>query len=291
MSSCLPQGPFAPASAGAFPPLRDDEPHLEPHPPPSSGAQRPVETGSHQGAVVETDRPLDSSQNSSPTSNTKHESTAFLKNSEMLPKWRPKSLRKRMFFAFAFVFVACIATLAGLFAYSRSHQGLLTVDTHLHYLWTYSPTLFFTIAGACWSRVAYRILQMQPWRLISQSQTSMPEALLVDYVTPIALSSLFKAIKARHSLVATVLLASLALQLVTILSTGLFDVEYLLVQRNGPISLLDNITGVDHDFSTVSAGPDLTIYSIQNTNLSYPEGTTSLYAVPRLSYSPGTSTP
>ena len=29
--------------------------------------------------------------------------------------------------------------------YSRSHHGLLTVDTRLHYLWTYAPTLFFTI--------------------------------------------------------------------------------------------------------------------------------------------------
>jgi hypothetical protein len=284
-------GPWTPASAGAFAPLRDDEPHPEPRPSPSSGAQRLVKTGIHQGAVVETDGPLESSQNTSPTSYTKHAPTAPLKNSEVLPGWRPKSLRKTTFFAFAFVFVACIATLAALFAYSRSHQGLLTVDTHLHYLWTYTPTLFFTIAGACWSRVAYRILQMQPWRMISQSQTSMPEALLVDYVTPIALSSLFKAIKARHLLVVMGLLASIALQVVTILSTGLFDVEYLLVQKNGPISLLDNITGVAHDFSTISAGPELTIYSIQNTNLSYPEGTTSLYAVPKLSYPAGTSTP
>jgi Protein of unknown function (DUF3433) len=216
---------------------------------------------------------------------------ALFKNYETLPGWRPTSLRKTTFLASALASVACIVTLAALFALSRANNGLRTVDIHLHYLWTYIPTLFFTIAGACWSMVAYRVLQLQPWRMILQGQGSMSEALLVDYVTPNPLASLFKAIRARHSLVGMALLASMVLQLVTILSTGLFGIEYLPFQKNAPIHLLDTITGIAHDFSTISAGPDLTIYSIQNTNLSYPEGTTSLYAVPRLSYPGGTLYP
>ncbi len=124
--------------------------------------------------------------------------------------------------------------------------------------------------------------------MLSKNQSSTPEALVVDYVTPIALVSLFKAIRARHLLVATVLLASVALQAVTILSTGLFDVEYLQVQRNATLQRLDSITGLDHDFSAISGSPDLTIYSVQNTNLSYPEGTNALYAVPKLHYTSGT---
>ena len=230
--------------------------------------------------------------NTSTWSETKPEARVTTeRREEALPgkvEWRPWSLRKTTFLAFALVLVACIATLAGLFAFSRAHQGLLTADPHLHYLWTYTPTLFFTIVGTCWSRALYRILQMQPWRMISHDQAALSEALLVDYVTPSAPESLFKGIRARHSLVVIALLASLALQAVTVLSTGLFDVEYLSVTKNGRITLLDGISGVDHDFSTISASPDLTIYSNQNTNLSYPEGTTSRYAVPRLSYSRGT---
>jgi hypothetical protein len=209
------------------------------------------------------------------------------KGHDALPGWRPRSLRKTTLFALSAVFTACIAALAAVFAYSRSHQGLLSVDTHLHYLWTYAPTLFFTILGALWSRVAYRIHQMQPWRMLSQQGQISPEALLIDYVTPIPIVSLLKAAKARHLLVVIVLIASIALQLVTVLSTGLFDVQYLEISKNTTLSSLGSISGLDHDFSTVSASPDLTIYSIQNTNLSYPDGTTSLYAVPKLSYSAG----
>ncbi|KAJ9608752.1 hypothetical protein H2200_006523 [Cladophialophora chaetospira] len=223
-----------------------------------------------------------SSQNPSLKSYFKH--GPFINDGGALGAWRPKSLRETTFSAFAFVHVACIATLAGLFDYSRSHQGLLTVDTDLHYVWTYAPPLFFTVVGACWSRVAYRIHQMQPWRIIAERQKFPQEALLVEYVTPIALVSLFKAIRARHLLVVTVILASIALQLVTILSTGLFDVEYLQVRRNTALHRLDIITGLDHDFSIISGSPDLTIYSVQNTNLSYPEGTNADYAAPELSY-------
>ncbi|KAK4940665.1 hypothetical protein LTR10_019295 [Elasticomyces elasticus] len=223
-----------------------------------------------------------------PPAEPEHAPKVFLRNIGAPPGWRPKSLRKRTFFACAFVFLACLVTFAVLFSYSRSHQGLLTVDTRLHYLWTYAPTLFFTIVGACWARVAYRALQMQPWRMLAQDPTSASEALLVDYVTPITLKSLFRAVRARHFLAALILLASMALQLVTILSTGLFDVEYLSVQKNGPIPLVDTITGASHDFSNIGAEPALTIYSVQNTNLSYPEGTTSVHAVPKLSY-PGVS--
>lgn len=201
--------------------------------------------------------------------------------------WRPLSLRKTTFFAFAFILLSCIVVFAALFAYSRSNQGILTVNTHLHYLWTYSPTLFFTIAGACWSRVVYRIHQMQPWRMMSEGRDSLPHALFVDYITPFTLVSLFRAIKARHLAVVTSLLTSIALLVVTILSTGLFDVEFVQIHKTAPITVLDTITGTDHDFSDVTASPDLTIYSIQNTNLSYPEGTSSNYAVPKLSYSGG----
>ncbi|KAI1617029.1 hypothetical protein EDD36DRAFT_461890 [Exophiala viscosa] len=246
--------------------------------------------GSRHRIVREFHEPLESSSLRRETdpvhpSEREYAPNVSLKNINASQRWRPKSLRKRVFFACAFVFLACVVTFAVVFSYSRSNQGLLKVDTRLHYLWTYAPTLFFTIVGACWARVAYRTLQMQPWRMIARDPTSTSKALLVDYVTPIALKSLFKAARARHFLAVLVLLVSLALQIVTILSTGLFEVEYVSIQKHGPISLIDTITGASHDFSNIGAGPALTIYSVQNTNLSYPEGTTSAHAVPKLSYS------
>jgi hypothetical protein len=266
-------------------PLRDGGIPAEPH------RSKPFTTHSLAGgaireAVAEKDGSVTSSHDyASAFLYTKRKDTT--KNCGAPTGWRPKSLRKATLLGFAVVFIGCMAALGELFAYSHSHHGLLTVDTHLHYLWTYAPTLFFTIVGAFWSRVAYRINQMQPWRMILERQSPKTEALLVDYVTPITFISLFKAMKERHLPVVMVLLALIALQLVTVLSTGLFDFEYLQVQKNATLSRLDTITGLNHDFSTISASPDLTIYSVQNTNLSYPEGTSSLYAVPKLSYPAG----
>ncbi len=126
---------------------------------------------------------------------------------------------------------------------------------------------------------------------MAEAKSVTSDALLVDYVTPIPVISLFKALRPRHVLVAASISTSIALQVVTVLSTGLFDMEYLRIGRNTLISQIDSITRLAHDFSTISASPDLTIYSVQNTNLSYPEGTNAFYAVPKLSYPAGNSAP
>lgn len=114
---------------------------------PPLSASAGVKKVTRLGKVMETHEPLQSRRSTPPlpASDVKHESSTSLRNIDGFPGWRPKSLRKRTFLAFAFVYLGCIVTLAVLFAYSRSHQGVLTVDTRLHYLWTYIPTLFFTI--------------------------------------------------------------------------------------------------------------------------------------------------
>lgn len=117
------------------------------------------------------------------------------------------------------------------------------------------------------------------------------QALLMDYITPTSLKALPRAIKARHFLVAVTLLATVALQLVTVLSTALFDIEYLSVRKYENILRLDTISGLSHDFSAIDASPVLTLYGIQNTGLNFPEGTTSFHAVPKLFYSRGESNP
>jgi thiosulfate reductase cytochrome b subunit len=121
--------------------------------------------------------------------------------------------------------------------------------------------------------------------MISENQGTMHEALFVDYITPLSIISLYKAMRARHFLVAMVVLATLAVQFVAILSTGLFSVDYLQVSKNTVLQQSDSITGVDHDFGTISSAPAMTIYSVQNTNLSYPDGSDGNYAVPILSSS------
>src|ERR1700742_1518780 len=112
--------PGAYKSTGGSATLRDGERPLSR----TFEAQRLAKTAM-QEAVAETDEPIDSNKRTSLNSYTKHSTPT--QNNRSMPGWRPKSLRKTTFFTFASVFIVCIATLAGLFAYSRSHQGLLTV--------------------------------------------------------------------------------------------------------------------------------------------------------------------
>jgi Protein of unknown function (DUF3433) len=113
------------------------------------------------------------------------------------------------------------------------------------------------------------------------------QALLTDYVTLISIVALAKALKARHFLVIGTLLATMLLQLVTIISTALFDTQYITVQRNGNVMQLDTLGGLSQPLSAVEPSPVLTIYGTQNTGLNLPEGTTMHHAVPRLSYQSG----
>jgi hypothetical protein len=131
---------------------------------------------------------------------------------------------------------------------------------------------------------------VQPWRMLARlegdesTSAAASEALLVDYLTPMAPVRLFKAIKARHIMVATALMVSFLLEAVIILSTGLFDIEYLPIKRETPLAVLDHITGANHDFSRIGASPALIVYGVQNIGLTYPEGTTASHAAPKLAY-------
>jgi hypothetical protein len=58
----------------------------------------------------------------------------------MYTSWTPFFLTRTVLLAFIALFVSFFITLAALFAYSQSNQGLSTAEEQNFYLWTYGPT-------------------------------------------------------------------------------------------------------------------------------------------------------
>jgi hypothetical protein len=54
--------------------------------------------------------------------------------------WRPRWLRRRVFFAFAVWFVALAVVLEPLLSLSQRASGIATTKENLYYLWTFGPT-------------------------------------------------------------------------------------------------------------------------------------------------------
>ncbi len=67
-------------------------------------------------------------------------STQDLKKLAASESWIPISLYRRTLLAFATVFLTAIIALAVLFNYSNKHNGLVSSNQSLHYLWTFGPT-------------------------------------------------------------------------------------------------------------------------------------------------------
>jgi hypothetical protein len=70
--------------------------------------------------------------------------TVFENNGPAAPDWLPLWLQCRTFIAFTTVFASIMAALVILYTYSERNEGLSTVSSTNHYLWTYGPT-----AGRC----------------------------------------------------------------------------------------------------------------------------------------------
>lgn len=128
---------------------------------------------------------------------------------------------------------------------------------------------------------------MEPWRQLAQNHpTPASRILLLDYVSMSQPRAAFSSIKHQHWAVAAAVSASILLQLLKILSTGLFTLEDVNIGRNTTLLVTDQFDQTAWDspgdgyFSRV--GYIMPTLAIQGHNLSYPVGTSKDFAIPSL---------
>lgn len=138
------------------------------------------------------------------------------------------------------------------------------------------PAVFTTIA-AFWAQIEYRSKQMTPWVLMAQEPQSVQKSLLLDYIDPMNIVSLYTSFRNHHWVVMSALAGTFLIQLITVLSSGLFVSSETTMRNVGAhMTAWDAFSGSVP--ATAGAEPATNVYGILASNLSYPNGTLGQYS-------------
>lgn len=191
----------------------------------------------------------------------------------------PFYLRAWVFVVFCFLFALMLIAVEVMYQISNQNHGLGTLDSNKHYLWTYGPTLFLSIVASFWSQVEYRTKQLMPWKAMTKGPVPAEEALLLDYVSPWNVKALFSAIKSKHFGVSLAILGSILIKLAIIFSTGLLSLESQRMFEDGRLVRLEDKFCAFGSDNNSYVQPVITAIGVSQYGLSFPPGTTDVYAV------------
>ncbi|KAK3367800.1 hypothetical protein B0H63DRAFT_405165 [Podospora didyma] len=199
------------------------------------------------------------------------------KNSRTRKLWTPLFLRRPVLIAFALVFTSLIISIAVLFHFLTQDGHILSADPKLHYLWVYGPTAVFVAISAAWVQVDYRAKQMPPWAAMAEGFQPARHSLLLDYIDPLNIVTLYKSIQNRHWTVTCAVAGTFLLQAAVVLSSGLFvSKQTTIYNTDAQVIVHDTFTG---QFSgVIDQKPAANAYGILSSNLTYPQGTYERYA-------------
>ncbi|KAL1633635.1 hypothetical protein SLS56_002783 [Neofusicoccum ribis] len=135
----------------------------------------------------------------------------------------------------------------------------------------------FTSIAALWAQVEYRSKQLMPWNALQRAPQRAENSLLLDYVDPMNVVSLFHSARKSHFFVTVAIAGALTAQLMVVLSSGLFEaVSVIVVKDDAALMTTEVFTGLYHN--TITSKPATVTYGRLLYNLSYPLGTTQDYA-------------
>ncbi|KAF4436129.1 hypothetical protein FACUT_6701 [Fusarium acutatum] len=138
----------------------------------------------------------------------------------------PFWLSKYVLLIFALIFTTLAGSLIALKCVSDSKDGFPLNFSSSEYSWTYGPTAVLVIVLSFWRRVDYYYKAAQPWRELESGPVLGSRSLLLDYVSPFQLQSVYRAFKFRHYRVFATILSFFLLKGIILVSTTLFVVQY-----------------------------------------------------------------
>ncbi|KAF4502404.1 hypothetical protein FAGAP_1374 [Fusarium agapanthi] len=137
----------------------------------------------------------------------------------------PFWLSKYALLIFALVFATLAASLIALKC-ADSRDGFPLNFSSSEYSWTYGPTAVLIIVLSFWRRVDYYYKAAQPWRELQSGPVIGSKSLLLDYVSPLQVQSVYRALKFGHYRVFATILSFFLLKGIILVSTTLFVVQH-----------------------------------------------------------------
>ena len=136
--------------------------------------------------------------------------------------WNPVWLKRSVLLTVAAFSLSLSASILLLLLVSQKEHGL-PLPSDNHYIWTYGPTLIFILFVALWRQIEYHCKVLTPWSVLQNIEREARENVLLDYISPIQLSSLISAIRNKHSAVVIAGVGFLVVKLLALASTSLFS--------------------------------------------------------------------
>ncbi|KAI0876144.1 hypothetical protein GGS24DRAFT_488825 [Hypoxylon argillaceum] len=179
--------------------------------------------------------------------------------------WNSMWLQTKVLASFLVLFVALFLVTILLFHFSEKNSGLSAEDAARQYGWRYGPTAFLTVVLTLWTQVDYSNKILTPWKDMRQGHTTADRSVLLEYISPLMMTTLWRAMKKRHWAVIASITGIVLIQLATVFSTGLFVLQpTVLKQDNVPVAVKSIFNGTDFHLtntsSTIGTAPAILYY-------------------------------
>ncbi|CAH0052270.1 unnamed protein product [Clonostachys solani] len=134
-----------------------------------------------------------------------------------------------------------------------------------------------TAVAIFWSRVDLQTLRFFPWASLQRGEHNGKEMLALDYTSMVLPKVLITAFKSQHYFVFLVTLVSVILKVQIVLSSGLFYIETIPIEKMVDVQVLDSFHTAADGQSKVSTPKTTSYYNAQavrDFGFSYPFGVT-----------------
>ena len=136
--------------------------------------------------------------------------------------WQPIWLRNASLALFALAFLALTAAVIVLWVVSRNRDGFTTAQPDSYRGWVYLPPVLMIIAIALWRPVDYYVKLLTPYDELQKGPVGPQRSLLLDYISPFQIVSLFNAFLHNHIPIGATVTTFVLLKIATLFSVGLF---------------------------------------------------------------------
>jgi hypothetical protein len=151
--------------------------------------------------------------------------------------WTSIWLRRRTLLALLALFAGLFTSLIIVWLANKSQHGFRPILSNNHYAWTYGPTAVLVVVMSLWRQIDYQCKMMQPWQELRDGSASADRSLLLDYLSPLNITSFARAVRCRHVPVVASIAGFTIIKAVTIFSTGLLTLTPVSVTDTYPIAL------------------------------------------------------
>ena len=134
--------------------------------------------------------------------------------------WQPVWLKRSTLALFALLFTILTVALIVVWVVSENREGFYTKSPHGHKFWQYIPTILLVIIVTLWRQVDYHVKSLIPWDELQKGPVGPKKSLLLDYISPFQIVSLFKAFLHGHIPIVATVSTFILLKIATIFSTG-----------------------------------------------------------------------